>query len=62
VADAIGIPRVLEIVGLIAIAMAVVSVGIQRMPISSANEPAYPGEPPLPGSGVLAVTPSEETP
>jgi MFS family permease len=62
VADAIGIPRVLEIAGLMAIAMAIVSVGIQRAPLSAAREPAFPGEPPLPGSGVLAATPPEEAP
>ena len=62
VADAIGIPRVLEIVGIIAIAMAVVSVGIQRAPLRAAHEPANPGEPPLPGPAGLAVTPPKETP
>jgi hypothetical protein len=61
-ADAIGIPRVMEIVGLSAMAMAAVSVGIQRAPRSASREPAYPADPPLPGSAGLSVTPPEEVP
>jgi hypothetical protein len=61
-ADTIGIPRVMEIVGLSALAMAAVSVGIQRTPRSAAREPAYPAEPPLPGPTGLSVTPPEEVP
>jgi MFS family permease len=62
VADAIGIPRVLEIVGLMAIAMAFVSMGIQRAPLSAPREAAHPDETPLPGSAILAATPPEEVP
>jgi hypothetical protein len=59
-ADAIGIPRVMEIVGLLALAMAGVSVGIQRAPRPPSAEPARPAEPPLPGSAILSATPPEE--
>ncbi len=61
-ADTIGIPRVMEIVGLSAMAMAAVSVGIQRAPRSPSREPVYPADPPLPGSAGLSVTPPEEVP
>jgi hypothetical protein len=59
-ADAIGIPRVMEIVGLLALAMAGVSVGIQRAPLRPSSEPGQPAEPPLPGSAILSATPPEE--
>jgi hypothetical protein len=61
-ADAIGIPRVMEIVGLLAIAMAGVSVLIQRAPHKTTLEPTYPDEPPLPGPEVLTAATPEEAP
>ncbi len=60
-ADAIGIPRVMEIVGLLALAMAGVSVAIQRAPLRPSPEPVHPAETPLPGSAILSA-PTEEAP
>jgi hypothetical protein len=61
-ADAIGIPRVMEIVGLIALAMAGVSVAIQRAPRKPTLDPTYPDETPLPGPGILTAATPEEAP
>ena len=59
-ADAIGIPRVMEIVGICAIGMAVLSANIQR----AARNPARSSHPvgPLPGPGPLSATTPEESP
>jgi hypothetical protein len=59
-ADAIGIPRVMEIAGLSAIVMAAVSVGLSRAPERPPRREPAPVEAPLGGAGSLPNTTSKE--